>query len=158
MGTSFVHNRWVEGMQTCVQYRTCSFEKPAHFNQITIQCYSNLCKLQSDDKTMSFISYVLRIWKIKNIGAHDHEWILNKSDLVLLREFRVVFKVLNAAILGVRSLTSKKEKNWDKRMTGRTNLNVSFAGEAPEPYNQADMDLVGRSRLATSSSLSAVPL
>ena len=29
---------------------------------------------------------------------------------------------------------------------------------SPGPYNQADMDLVGRSRLATSSSLSVVPL
>ena len=35
---------------------------------------------------------------------------MNGSDLVLLREFRVVFKVLNAAILGVRSQKSIRNK------------------------------------------------
>ena len=86
---------------------------------------------------------------------------MNKSDLVLLREFGVVFKILNAAILGVISLTSKKENDGKYQFECLTQSQVKQVNpdeSSPGLYNQADMGLVGRSRLATSSSLSVVPL
>ena len=77
------------------------------------------------------------------------------ADLILLWEFRVVFKILNAAVLRVRLGNWRRGWNWKgfsnrKQKTEKRNW--------PGQCSQAGKGLEGRSRPAALSSLSASPL